>query len=80
LQLLIGTGLFTSEGNFWRKQRRLAQPAFHRNRFAIMEMQLIVSEFVRRFDFELINKKDSTLKPVSTLRSKEAIEMRVKMR
>src|SRR6266478_5106922 len=29
---LIGEGLFTSEGDFWRRQRRLAQPAFHRER------------------------------------------------
>jgi cytochrome P450 len=29
---LIGTGLLTSEGDFWRRQRRLAQPAFHRDR------------------------------------------------
>ncbi|HVG30810.1 MAG TPA: cytochrome P450 [Pyrinomonadaceae bacterium] len=31
---LIGTGLLTSEGDFWRRQRRLAQPAFHRDRIA----------------------------------------------
>ena len=27
---LVGNGLVTSEGEFWRRQRRLAQPAFHR--------------------------------------------------
>jgi cytochrome P450 len=26
--------LFTSEGAFWLRQRRLAQPAFHRERIA----------------------------------------------
>ena len=25
---LVGQGLLTSEGDFWRRQRRLAQPAF----------------------------------------------------
>jgi cytochrome P450 len=29
---LVGNGLLTSEGDFWRRQRRLAQPAFHRQR------------------------------------------------
>ena len=27
---LVGQGLLTSEGDFWRRQRRLAQPAFQR--------------------------------------------------
>ncbi len=31
---LLGEGLLTSEGDFHRRQRRLAQPAFHRQRLA----------------------------------------------
>src|SRR5204863_2095391 len=31
---LLGEGLLTSEGEFHRRQRRLAQPAFHRARIA----------------------------------------------
>lgn len=31
---LLGKGLLTSEGDFHRRQRRLAQPAFHRQRVA----------------------------------------------
>jgi cytochrome P450 len=31
---LLGEGLLTSEGEFHRRQRRLAQPAFHRQRIA----------------------------------------------
>ncbi len=34
LKLFLGNGLFTSDGDFWRRQRRLAQPAFHRRRVA----------------------------------------------
>jgi cytochrome P450 len=31
---LFGNGLLTSEGDFWLRQRRMMQPAFHRNRIA----------------------------------------------
>ena len=29
---VVGEGLIASEGDFWRRQRRLVQPAFHRRR------------------------------------------------
>jgi cytochrome P450 len=32
----LGDGLLTSEGAFWLRQRRIAQPAFHRHRIAAM--------------------------------------------
>jgi cytochrome P450 len=32
LRDFLGNGLLTSDGDFWRKQRRTAQPAFHRER------------------------------------------------
>jgi cytochrome P450 len=34
LRMLLGNGLLTSEGDFWLRQRRIAQPAFHRQRIA----------------------------------------------
>jgi cytochrome P450 len=32
LRLVLGQGLLTSEGDFWRQQRRIAQPGFHREK------------------------------------------------
>ncbi len=43
MKLLVGNGLLTSEGDFWRRQRRLAQPAFHRERLAAFA-QIFVDE------------------------------------
>jgi len=34
MRRLFGQGLLTSEGDFWLRQRRLSQPAFHRDRVA----------------------------------------------
>jgi cytochrome P450 len=36
LRGLLGNGLLTSEGDFWLRQRRIAQPAFHRQRIAAL--------------------------------------------
>src|SRR5262245_39352653 len=36
LKPFIGEGLLTSDGEAWRRRRRLAQPAFHRHRLALI--------------------------------------------
>ena len=36
LRMSIGNGLLTSEDEFWLRQRRIAQPAFHRQRIAAL--------------------------------------------
>jgi len=45
-QRLVGNGLVTSEGEFWRRQRRLAQPAFHRQRISAYGSVMV--EFAQR--------------------------------
>ncbi len=42
----IGEGLLTSEGEFWLRQRRLAQPAFHRQRIA--EFATLMTDTIAR--------------------------------
>lgn len=45
LRILMGNGLVTSSGEFWRGQRKLTQPAFHRRRLdAIFRMMVESSE------------------------------------
>jgi cytochrome P450 len=34
LRMTLGSGLITTDGPFWKRQRRLAQPAFHKARLA----------------------------------------------
>ncbi len=46
---LFGNGLLTSEGEFWLRQRRLSQPAFHRTRIAAYA-DIMVREAERRLD------------------------------
>ncbi len=41
LKLVLGNGLVTSEGSFWRRQRKLATPAFHRKRLVNFTEQMI---------------------------------------
>lgn len=54
LKLALGNGLVTSEGEFWRRQRRMAQPAFYKTQLEELYKKMVgVSE---RFCAELADK------------------------
>jgi len=38
---LLGNGLFSSRGDFWKRQRRMMQPAFHRDRLGPMVQRAV---------------------------------------
>ena len=42
MRLLFGQGLLTSEGAFWMRQRKLAQPAFHKERLSSYSNHIII--------------------------------------
>lgn len=61
LKLALGNGLVTSEGDFWRKQRRLSQPAFHKQQ--LMELFKTMTKVAEGY-FENLDKRlsdDTTL-------------------
>ncbi|HEX5003178.1 MAG TPA: cytochrome P450 [Bacteroidia bacterium] len=49
---LLGNGLLTSEGDFWLRQRRLIQPAFHKDRLRALGEDMIncTEDMIRRWE------------------------------
>ena len=41
LKVLVGNGLLTSNGDFWLRQRRIAAPAFHKERLAALHGSMV---------------------------------------
>lgn len=46
LREFLGDGLLTSDGDFWRRQRRLAQPAFHKQKLTNLA-EIMIDESTR---------------------------------
>jgi cytochrome P450 len=49
---VVGNGILTSQGDFWLRQRRLAQPAFHRQRIAALGNQIVAATEAMLADWE----------------------------
>jgi enediyne biosynthesis protein E7 len=47
VKILLGNGIMTSEGDFWRRQRRMMQPSFHRR--VIDQFSALIGEVNDRF-------------------------------
>lgn len=56
LAMLLGNGLLTSDGDFWRKQRRLMQPAFYKEKLVkiadtmVVETQTMLQDWRQKAD------------------------------
>jgi len=74
LRRIFGNGLFTSEGSFWLRQRRLAAPAFHRQRIAAMGQQMAAAAVETAERWEGLS---AAGQPVSMLREMSRLTLRV---
>ncbi|MCG3164561.1 MAG: putative cytochrome P450 [Bacteroidia bacterium] len=61
LKLFLGNGLLTSEGDFWRKQRRLAQPAFHKEKLIEITRQMSRSAEAMAVKLEEVKQKGNEI-------------------
>jgi cytochrome P450 len=62
LRIVLGEGLVTSEGEHWRRQRKLAQPAFHRERLASFVDAMVsdTAAMLERWDRELVDSRGAS--------------------
>jgi cytochrome P450 len=74
LRRLFGNGLFTSEGSFWLRQRRLAQPAFHRQKIAAMAAQMIAAALNTRDFWDRCAASET---PVSIIHEMSKLTLRI---
>lgn len=57
LKLVIGNGLLVSEGSFWLRQRRIAQPAFARRRIEGFARTMVTSAEAMATEWEALAKR-----------------------
>ncbi|MFO0615557.1 MAG: cytochrome P450 [Polyangiaceae bacterium] len=74
LRRLLGDGLLTSEGDFWLRQRRLAQPSFQRERIAAMAGAMVSSALETGEAWE---RAASSGAPLSLAREMSALTLRI---
>ncbi|HMN26576.1 MAG TPA: cytochrome P450 [Caldilineaceae bacterium] len=72
VRTLLGNGLVVSEGDFWRRQRRMMQPHFHRQRLASLTDHMVTA-----IDEELRNWETATQQPFDIAHAMMQISMRV---
>jgi cytochrome P450 len=63
----VGEGLVTSEDSFWRRQRRLAQPAFHRERIAAMVDAMVEAIDRTLLKWEVVAQRGETIDLVAEM-------------
>ena len=63
--ILLGNGLMVSEGNFWKNQRRMIQPAFHRNAVAGLYEVMKVANFTLLKKWESSARRSETVNVTS---------------
>ena len=58
LKLALGNGLVTSEGEFWRRQRRMAQPAFYKTQLEALYKKMV--DVAEKYCIKLEQKAENT--------------------
>ena len=59
LALMLGNGLVTSKGRLWKKQRKIAQPTFHKKN--LENLFIAMTEIAQQYLEELSQKKGQTI-------------------